>query len=235
MKAVIMAGGLGQRLKPLTKVIPKPLLPIGEKSVLEITINHLKECGCNEIFVALNYQSSLFEAFLSSGQWGIKIQCSKEEIPLGTAGPLKLFTEKLDEPFLVINGDILTDLDFRELKKFHTEQQCALTLVTKAITMPLRYGIVQSENNKIVALQEKPDVSVEVVAGIYFCNPSILEDIPAGQYFTMIDLIHFYMNHKKELATYHLTNYWLDVGNMEDYEKAQDLYHQGAFDINNKK
>lgn len=229
MKAVIMAGGLGQRLRPLTKVIPKPLLPVGESSVLEILVNRLKECGCTELFVALNYQSSLFEAFLNSEKWGMKIACSKEETPLGTAGPLRLFRDSLTEPFLVINGDILTNLDFAELREFHTSQHVELTVVTKALTIPLRYGLVNTVDNKIVSIQEKPDMVADIIAGIYFCSPQVLNAIPDNAFFTMIDLIHRMLDQKRPMARYHLKDYWLDIGNMEDYEKAQDLFSQGVF------
>lgn len=235
MKAVIMAGGLGQRLKPLTMVIPKPLLPIGESSVLEILVTQLRDCGFKELFVALNYQSSLFEAFLSSDKWNMKIVCSKEEIPLGTAGPIKLFKEYLTEPFLVINGDILTNLDFRKLRKFHGDQKVVMSVVTKVITIPLRYGIVQSVDDKIVSIQEKPDISSDIIAGIYFCDPRITEFIPDNKSFSMIELLHGLMKHNEPMAQFHLHDYWLDIGNMEDYEKAQDLYSEGVFAMDNKK
>jgi NDP-sugar pyrophosphorylase family protein len=235
MKAVIMAGGLGQRLKPLTKVIPKPLLPVGESSVLEILVTQLRDCGFKDLFVALNYQSSLFEAFLNSEKWNMNIVCSKEEIPLGTAGPIKLFKEQLTEPFLVINGDILTNLDFRRLREFHDQQNVWMSVVTKAITIPLRYGIIQSAGDKIVSIQEKPDVSADIIAGIYFCDPRIMECIPDNKFFTMIDLLHTLLNEKKPMARFHLHDYWLDIGNMEDYEKAQDLYSEGVFTMDNQK
>lgn len=229
MKAIIMAGGLGQRLRPLTKVIPKPLLPVGESSVLEILVNQLKDSGFKELFVALNYQSGLFEAFLNSEKWGMKIKCSKEEAPLGTAGPMRLFKEHLTEPFLVINGDILTNLDFKELRDFHAAQHAYMTVVTKAITIPLRYGLVNTIENRIQSIQEKPDMVADIIAGIYYCDPKILDFIPDNSFFTMIDLLHLLLKEQKPLARYHLKDYWLDIGNMEDYEKAQDLYSQGVF------
>ncbi len=235
MRAIIMAGGLGQRLKPLTKVIPKPLLPIGESSVLEILVTRLRDCGFKELFVALNYQSSLFEAFLSSGKWDMKITCSKEEIPLGTAGPIRLFKDHLTEPFLVINGDILTNLDFRKLRTFHDDQKVLMSVVTKAITLPLRYGTVQTVEDKIVSIQEKPDVYADVIAGIYFCDPRIIQHIPDNTFFSMIDLLHVLVKRKEPMARYHLHDYWLDIGNMEDYEKAQDLYSEGVFAMDIKK
>lgn len=228
MKGVVMAGGLGQRLKPLTKVIPKPLLPVGESSVLEILLTQLRDCGFTEICVALNYQSSLFEAFLQSDRWNMKIHLSKEETPLGTAGPIRLFSEILTEPFLVINGDILTSLDFRVLHDFHVQHQAMLTVVTKALTIPLRYGTLETIDDRVVAIQEKPDVYVDIIAGIYFLDPMAIDEIPEGKNFTMIDLLHVLIDKKKPVSRFALHDYWLDIGNMEDYEKAQQLYADGV-------
>lgn len=134
MKAVIMAGGLGTRLRPFTQIIPKPLLPVGEKSVLEITISKLKSQGFDEIILAVSYKSDLFESYFGNGaKFGVKTFYSKEKKKLSTAGPLLLIKKKLSEPFLVINGDILTNMDFGKLLKFHTKNKADLTLVTKLI------------------------------------------------------------------------------------------------------
>ncbi|MFZ1081409.1 MAG: sugar phosphate nucleotidyltransferase [Candidatus Kryptoniota bacterium] len=231
MKAVIMAGGLGQRLRPFTQVIPKPLLPVGEQSVLEIIIQALSQQGFDEIFLALNYQSDLFEAFFGDGsKWGIKISYTKEEIPLGTAGPLKLIDNRLTEPFLVINGDILTNLEFTKLADFHRANEAILTVCTKEIHMPLHYGVVHSENNRIVKIDEKPDMVSEVIAGIYMLSPETLSYIPKDAFYTMVDLLHDLMKADRKVVQYHLGGYyWLDIGQMDDYQKAQDLYREGIF------
>lgn len=226
-----MAGGLGQRLRPFTQVIPKPLLPVGEQSVLEIIIRALKAHSFDEVFLTLNYQSSLFEAFFGDGsKWGIRISYTKEEKPLGTAGPLKLIEERLTEPFLVINGDILTNLNFETLAAFHTKNKAMLTVCTKEIHMPLHYGIVHSDENRITRVDEKPDVVSEVVAGIYFLDPAAVSLIPADAYYTMVDLLHRLMNDGKNVMQFRLKDtYWLDIGQMDDYQKAQDLYKEGIF------
>lgn len=231
MDAVILAGGLGERLRPLTKIIPKPLLPVGERSVLEITLLGLKRSGVRRIFVALNYQSELFKAFLGDGsRWGLQIECSVEDQPLGTAGPLRLFADRLRRPFIVINGDILTNLNFRALLQYHRRHKALITVVTKELALPLRYGVVTAEGDYVRRLEEKPNIYAEVVAGIYACEPDVLHHIPPQKYYTMPQLIHQLLDMGLPVARFPLRDYWLDIGQMEDYERAQQLYAQGAFD-----
>ncbi|MCC7438555.1 MAG: NTP transferase domain-containing protein [Armatimonadetes bacterium] len=235
MKAVILAGGLGERLRPLTKIIPKPLLPVGEQSVLEITLLAMKNYGVKEILIALNYQSELFRAFLGDGsRWELTISCSQEQAPLGTAGPLRLFADRLTEPFIVMNGDILTSLDFRDIMKNHIDSGAILTVATKGITLPLRYGIIDTEQGRICSVREKPNLYAEVVAGIYVCNPSVISVIPEGATYSMIDVIKYLLDNQMLINHYPLHDYWLDIGQMEDYERAQELYAQGIFSRENE-
>ena len=234
MKAVILAGGLGERLRPLTKIIPKPLLPVGEQSVLEITILSMKNYGITEIYVALNYQSELFRAFLSNGErWGVTIHCSQEQTPLGTAGPLRLFDKQLTEPFIVMNGDILTSLDFQDIMDSHIKSKSSLTVATKELALPLRYGVVQTQEKYINDIQEKPNLYAEVVAGIYVCDPSIISIIPKNSSYSMIDVVKYMLNNNQLIHHYKLRDYWLDIGQMDDYERAQELHAQGAFSEKN--
>lgn len=222
MKAVILAGGLGTRLKPFTSVFPKPLLPIGEKSIIEIMIQHLKECGFNEVIIATNYKSHLFENFFSNGNnHGINIKISKEEEPLGTAGPLKLLRNELTEPFLIINGDILTTLDFRKLRDTHLNNNGKLTIATKEMKIPFHYGVIKSEDGILVTdIEEKPIVGAEINAGVYFMNPEMIDEIPKGRY-DMTDLIRKMMDKKMRILKHNIEEYWLDIGQIESYEKAQ--------------
>jgi NDP-sugar pyrophosphorylase family protein len=231
MKAVVMAGGLGERLRPFTQVIPKPLLPVGEESVLEILIRALKVYDFDDVFLALNYQSALFEAFFGDGsKWNLHINYTKEEKPLGTAGPLKLLKDKLTEPFLVINGDILTNLDFKKLASFHAEQGGVATVCTKDVHLPLHYGIVHANGHNIINIIEKPDFVSEVIAGIYFLSPSVLDLIPEDSAFSMVDLLHILIAKQQQVVQFRLAEYyWLDIGQMGDYQKAQDLYKEGVF------
>ena len=158
MKAVILAGGLGSRLKPFTEVIPKPLLPIGEKAVLEIQIEHLKKHGFKEIYLATNYKSSYIENFFGDGsKFGVKLIISKEEKRLGTVGPLTLLKEKLKEPFLMMNGDILTLLDFSKMYEKAISFNTSLTVGIKEIVTPFQFGNIFCEGDYVTGIDEKPD------------------------------------------------------------------------------
>lgn len=228
MKAVIMAGGLGTRLKPFTHIIPKPLLPVGEKSVLEIVMHKLKSQGFKEIILAVGYKSDLFESFFGNGsKFGLSIKYSKEKKRLGTAGPVRLVKDRLDEPFLVMNGDILTNMDFSKLKKFHKKNQSDFTLVTKKITLPLHYGVVEKNGNNILNIQEKPVVESEVSAGIYFLNPDVIDFIPPNRTFNMPDLMRALLNAHRNVLAYQLNDYWLDIGQLGDYQQAQKDFKKG--------
>jgi NDP-sugar pyrophosphorylase family protein len=228
MKAVIMAGGLGTRLKPFTHIIPKPLLPVGEKSVLEVTIQKLKAQGFEEIILAVHYKSDLFESYFGDGsKFGIKIRYSKEKQRLGTAGPLRLAAPHLSAPFLVMNGDILTNMDFNKLRRFHTESGADFTLVTKKIQLPLHYGVVEKDGDRIRGIREKPVVESEISAGIYFMNAAVPELIPDGRRFDMTDLMRDLIAAGKHVCAYPLEDYWLDIGQMEDYQRAQEDFKDG--------
>ena len=231
MKAVILAGGLGTRLIPLTQVIPKPLLPVGERSVLEISINKLKECGFNEVFIATNYKSYMFESYFGDGsKFNIKITYSVEKEPLGTAGPLRLLKGKLKEPFLVIYGDILTSLNFAKLKDFHLKNKADFTLVTKETIFPISYGVIKSEGNIIKAIEEKPEMKTQVNTGIYFLNPEVIDYIPEG-FFHITDLVKKLIEQGKMVLNYQMDGYLLDIGQMQDYEKAQKDVEEGTFEL----
>ena len=228
MKAVIMAGGLGTRLNPLTHIIPKPLLPVGEKSILEISIHKLKEQGFKEVFLAVNYKSDLFESYFGDGsKFGLSVRYAKEEMRLGTAGPLHLLREYLDEPFLVMNGDILTDMAFRALRDFHIENAAELTIVTKSISLPLHYGVVEKDGERIRRIVEKPTVESEINAGIYYMSPTALDAIPGGRRFDMTELIKLLIEEDRIVLAYPLQDYWLDIGQMSDYRQAQKDFENG--------
>lgn len=231
MKAVILAGGLGTRLRPLTYIIPKPLLPVGERSVLEIIINKLRECGFDELIIATNYKPDMFENYFGNGsKFDIKITYSIEKKALGTAGPLRLLKDKLKEPFLVIYGDILTSLDFRKLREFHVKNNADFTLVTKEKTFPISYGVIKSEGNLIKSIEEKPEMTTQINTGIYFINPGVIDYIP-DSFFHMTDLTKKLINMKKRVMKYELEDYWLDIGQMQDYEKAQKDVKEGTFEL----
>jgi len=225
MKAVILAGGLGSRLKPFTEIIPKPLLPVGEKSVLEIQIEQLKKYNFNEIYLATNYRSEYFESFFGDGsKYGVKIIISKEDIPLGTAGPLKLLSDRLDEPFLVMNGDILTQLNFSDFYNFSINKNSKLTIAVKKEVMPFEFGNIFFDGDLVTGIEEKPNFVSYILAGIYVMYPEVLEYIPQNEYYGMDQLIKKILSSKKPITKYIVENYWLDIGRSKDYEEAQEFY-----------
>ena len=190
MKAVILAGGLGTRLKPFTEVIPKPLLPIGEKAVLEIQIEHLKKYGFDEIFLATNYKSDYIENFFGDGsRYGVKLIISREEIRLGTVGPLSLLKSKLTEPFVVMNGDVLSNINFTNFYNFANERILCFPFLVKKIIMPYDFGNIFFKDDFVVGIEEKPDLITYALAGIYIMKPGIFNLIPENKYFGMDTLI----------------------------------------------
>ena len=227
MKAVILAGGLGVRLKPFTQVIPKPLLPIGEKSVLEIQIDRLRQFGFTEIFLATNYKSDYIERFFGDGsEFGVELTISKEEKPLGTAGPLKLLQEKLDTPFVVMNGDILCMVDFANLHEFAVRQDSLLTLTIKKEIMPFDFGNIFFDGELVTGIEEKPDIVMYILAGIYVMKPEIFRFFPDDEFFGMDMLIKRMLAEKERVSKYELKDYWLDIGRVDDYYTAQKEYNE---------
>ncbi len=227
MQAVILAGGLGTRLKPFTEVIPKPLLPVGEKAVMEIQIERFHKFGIDDIYLATNYKADYIEKFFGDGsRYGVRLSISREEKPLGTAGPLTLLRDRLKEPFIVMNGDILSLIDFNDFYSFATRRKTILTVAVKKIVTPYAFGDIFFEGDYVVGIEEKPDIVHYAVAGLYVMDPGIFDHIPAGEYFGMDHLIKSLLAHKLKIAKYDLQEYWLDIGRIDDYEKAQDVYEK---------
>ena len=226
MKAVILAGGLGERLRPFTQAIPKPLLPIGEQSLLEIQIANLAKHGFAEIFIATNYKSEYIENFIGDGgQFNVRIHYSRETKPLGTCGPLSLLRADLTEPFIVMNGDILTTIDFARFYRYGCEQGSDFTIATKKIITPFNFGKVHTEGNRIIRVEEKPELYTEIVAGIYFMQPAVLQLIPDETYFGIDHLIERMLTEGRSVTRYLMEEYWLDIGRVEDYTVAEQAYH----------
>lgn len=222
MKAVILAGGLGTRLKPFTEVIPKPLLPIGEKAILEIQVEHLSKYGFNEIYLATNYKSDYIRNFFGDGRnHGVRLHISKEDKPLGTAGPLTLLKSHLSEPFLVMNGDILSTLNFKEFYDFANFKESPLTIGIKKLITPFEFGNILFKGDYVTKIEEKPELVNYILAGIYIMKPSIFDYIPENTYFGMDQLIQVLLNDGNKVCKYEIKEYWLDVGHPGDYEKAQ--------------
>lgn len=228
MKAVILAGGLGTRLKPFTEVIPKPLLPIGEKSIIEVQIEHLKKHGFNEIIIATNYKSKYVESYLGDGSnYEVKIKFSIEEKRLGTVGPLSLLKDELTEPFILMNGDILSKANYTDIYEFSVNHcDSPLTVVTKEIITPFRFGSVETEGDFLLNVEEKPDLKIEIVAGIYVIKPEIFNFIPHNERYDMNLLLESLLANNKPVTRYLLNDYWLDIGKYDDYSKARDDFNE---------
>jgi NDP-mannose synthase len=222
MKAVILAGGLGTRLRPFTEVIPKPLLPVGTKSLLEIQIERLRLNGFDEIYLATNYKSDYISNFFGDGaRYSVKLAISQEHKPLGTAGPVLLLKDKLTEPFIVMNGDILSTIDFGKLYRTALDLKVDLCVSIRKIFTPFGFGRITHDGSYVTSVEEKPTFETEILAGIYVFSPGIFRLIPPDEYFGVDSLIKKMLAEKLPIGLYELTEYWLDIGQVPDYEKAQ--------------
>ena len=226
-KAIILSGGLGSRLRPFTNAIPKPLLPVGEKAVLEIQIERLVKYGFEEVILATNYKSDYIKRFFGDGsRYGINLKISVEKEALGTAGPIKFVEYELTDPFLVMNGDILCLENYNDMFDFAVNQNSSLTVGVKEIVLPFAFGNISFKGDYVTKIEEKPDITRYALAGIYVMKPELLKLIPSNTYFGMDQLIGTMLKNEINISKYEIKGYWLDIGNIENYEKAQDEYEQ---------
>lgn len=222
LQAVIMAGGLGTRLRPLTENLPKPMLPIGGRPLLELIIEQLRQAGIRHVSMTTHYKpEKIMEHFGDGRDFGVELHFVTENRPLGTAGALGLIGLP-DEPFLVINGDILTRIDFRAMMAFHREQNAHLTVAVSRYDLQVPYGVVECEGARVRQVREKPSLSFFVNAGIYLLEPEVRSYIPRGQHFDMTDLIQCLIEDRKPVVGFPVIEYWLDIGQHADYLRAQE-------------
>jgi NDP-mannose synthase len=221
MKAIVLAGGRGTRLTPYTTILPKPLMPIGDMPILEILLRQIKACGIDEVVITVGHLAHLLQAFFQGGKrLGLNITYSFEEQPLGTAGPLSLI-DHLEDPFLVINGDILTNLDLRTLIDHHHNSQAFLTIATHYRKVKIDLGVVQvNDSDQIVGYIEKPDYEFFVSMGAYVFEPGVLQYIPKGQYLDFPDLVLALLEKGERVFSYPFDGYWQDLGRPDDYAQA---------------
>ena len=222
MKAVILAGGKGTRLKPYTTVFPKPLMPIGDKPILEIVIRQLKSYGFDEIIMAVGHLAELIMTFFNDGsEYGIKIKYTREDKPLGTAGSLALMKDELNEAFLMMNGDVLTTLDFSDLVNYHNKNGAIATIALKKRDVKIDFGVVElDDSNSIVEYKEKPKIDHLVSMGVYVFEPRVLEYIRPNEHLDFPDLIKELISNGETVKGYVYDGYWLDIGRPDDYEEA---------------
>ncbi len=225
MQAIILAGGKGTRLRPYTTILPKPLMPINDMPILEVVIRQLKNNGFTKIVMAVGYLAELLEAYFRNGsRWGVEISYSREEKPLGTAGPLTL-VDDLDDTFLMMNGDILTDLNYSELMNFHKKNNSKITIATYNKEVKIDLGILKvNDTHEIYDYIEKPTLVHKVSMGIYAIDKSMIEMIPRDKPFDLPDLIKLSIKNKIKVLSYSFNNYWRDIGRKDDYELALEEY-----------
>ncbi|MFZ2095733.1 MAG: sugar phosphate nucleotidyltransferase [Anaerolineales bacterium] len=221
MKVVILAGGKGTRLAPYTRIIPKPMMPIGDKAILEIMLHQIRRAGISEVIITVGHLAGLMRAFFQDGSHlGVNICYSYEENPLGTAGPLSLING-LNETFMVCNGDVLTTLSIPDLINFHKQNHGVATIASHQREVYIDLGVIETNgDHEIIGYQEKPTIEYLVSMGMYIFEPIVLEYIPKGQYLDFPDLIKILIANKKKVVAYLFTGYWEDLGRADDYEQA---------------
>ena len=221
MQAVVMAGGFGSRLMPLTDETPKPMLQVGDKPILEHIVGQLQQVGIRRVSFTTHYRPEAIEAHFGGGEnFGVEIDYVNEDQPLGTAGALSMLAP-CEGPMLVMNGDILTRVDFRAMLAFHREHGADLTVGVRQYDMSVPYGVVRCDGAIVRAIEEKPVVNFLVNAGIYLIEPDAHRRIPSGQRFDMTDLIAKLTAEGRSVAAFPIVEYWLDIGRHGDYAQAQ--------------
>ncbi len=227
MSAVIMAGGFGKRLMPLTEQVPKPMLPVGDKPLLERTVDRLKKAGVSNVHMTTHYLPEHITGHFGDGEkFGVQVDYSQEDHPMGTAGGLRLFPRP-EKPFVVLNGDILTGVSFEEMYKFHQANKALMTVGVRKYEIKVPYGVVKCEDVQITELQEKPAMDFFINAGIYLLAPEAYDRIPEGERFDMTDLIEKLLQEGEKVVSFPILEYWLDIGQHDDYKKAQEDCRSG--------
>ena len=218
---LIMAGGLGERLRPFTEKVPKPLLNVRGKSMIQIVIERFREQGVKQFFISVNYKAEMIEEYLGDGSnFRVQIKYLKEKKRLGTAGSLSLLPKEISAPFFVVNADMITDLDFRAIYQSHRDNQSDLTVAVKKVSYQVPYGTIEVEYGRIISLSEKPHIKKYVNAGIYILEPRVIKEIPADQFFDMTDLINKLIMQGRVVSSYLINGTWVDVGQKRDYDQA---------------
>jgi NDP-sugar pyrophosphorylase family protein len=230
MKAVIQSGGKGTRLRPYTMVLPKPLMPVCGQPVLALLLKWLRRNGASEAYITTGYLGHLIQSVCGDGrQWDLHITYTEETEPLGTVGALSLLRDKLDGTFLVVNGDVLTDLNLHAFLAFHKQHGGVLTVATARREVQIDFGILETVNGRVTRFKEKPILTHIVSTGIYCMEPAILDHIPTGVPFGFDDLMYCILDRGMPVRTFLHSGLWLDIGRVEDFHKAQELAWDDAY------
>ncbi len=224
MKAVIQAGGKGTRLQPYTSVLPKPLMPIGSRPVLEVLLKWVRRNGMKDVYITTGYLGHLIQSFCGDGrQWGLNIKYTYETEPLGTIGPLDLIREELDCTFLVLNGDVLTDLRLSDFLACHRKHAGPLTIATTTRATRTEFGVIEDLDGVVTQFTEKPTYMNAVSMGAYLMDPPVLDFVPSGIPFGFDNLVFGMLEAKAPVHTFRHHGLWLDIGRVDDFQRAQQI------------
>jgi dTDP-glucose pyrophosphorylase/CBS domain-containing protein len=223
VEALVMAGGIGSRLYPLTQQTPKPMLPVGDRPLMEIMIGQLRDAGIRRVHVAINHQKDkIVEHFKDGSHLNVEMSYLSETSPLGTAGALGLL-EKSDKTILIMNGDILTNVDFRAMMAYHKENEADLTIAVRQYDVQVPYGIVECDGQKTLGIREKPIFNFFVNAGLYLLEPAMLDLLPEkGGRIDMTELIQHLLRENRVVRSFPILEQWIDIGQHQDYQEAQE-------------
>lgn len=230
MRAVVLAGGRGTRLRPYTQVLPKPLMPVGDRPILDIVMRQLHSAGFERVTISTGYLAELIEAFFGAGEpYGVSIDYCREREPLGTVGALSLIDD-LDKPFLVMNGDVLTDIDYAELLTAHAASDAAVTIATKQREVQVSLGVLEFEDaadeSRLTGYVEKPKLHYEASIGVYCMSPRVLTHIEPGLRLDFPDLVLRLIEAGEVVRGRRWDGYWLDIGQPEDFERANEEFEE---------
>ncbi len=224
-KVVLMVGGLGTRLNQLTKDTPKPMLKVGNKPILHTIIDNFQEYGYSNFILCVNYKSHLIKDYFGNGEdFGVNIEYIEEKERLGTAGALGLIKDLPNEPFFVMNGDLLTKINFDHLHTYHIKNNSIATMCVRDYEYTIPYGVVNIEDSQIKNIEEKPKQTFFVNAGIYMLNSEVFKYIPENKYLDMTTLFEILIENKFDVFSFPIREYWLDIGRIEEYEKANNEF-----------
>ena len=224
---VLMAGGLGSRLKPITDDVPKPLIRVGDRPILETVLGGFVKAGFGKFFIAVNYKAEMIREHFGDGSaWGVEIGYLEENERLGTAGALSLLPERPAQPFFVMNGDLLTTVNFEQMLKYHREHQAFSTVCVREHSVTVPFGVVDFEDHRLLGIREKPTQKFFVNAGVYLLDPGVLDHLAANETVDMPALIERTVADGKPSVVFPLREYWIDVGRLDDLQRASDEFQR---------
>ena len=230
-KVILMVGGLGTRLRPLTNDVPKPMLDVGNKPILHTIVENFAKYGYTDIIMCVNYKSEIIKEYFGNGdKFGVKIEYVLESQRMGTAGALSLLQKRPKDDFFVMNGDLLTNVNFEYLHEYHKDSNACASICIRKYEMQVPYGVVNVRANKVTSIEEKPTQSFFVSAGIYMFSPIVLDFIPKGVFYDMPTLLGELLKQGFAVYPFFIREYWLDIGKMDEYRRANDEY-EGVFGL----